>query len=141
MSNLSVFLAGNKDVEETTKVVISNRYKVKGKPVAWEIKPVDSDTDEMLRKECTKKIPVPGKRGQYTMDTDMDQYLIKLCVKCVVFPNLNDAELQDSYNVKSGELLLKKLLLPGELLELKAVVMEVNGFDVSVEDKIDEAKN
>ena len=141
MSNLSVFLAGNKDVEETTKVVISNRYKVKGKPVAWEIKPVDSDTDEMLRKECTKKTQVAGKRGQYTMDTDMDKYLSKLCVKCVVFPNLNDAELQDSYNVKSAETLLKKLLLPGEYLELKAVVMEVNGFDVSMEDRIDEAKN
>lgn len=141
MSSLSVFFAGNKDVEETTKVVISNRYKVKGKPVAWEIKPVDSDTDERLRKECTKKVPVPGKRGQYTMDTNTDQYLSKLCVKCVVFPNLNDADLQDSYKVKSGEELLKKLLLPGEYLELKAVVMEVNGFDVSMEDKVDEAKN
>ena len=141
MSNLSVFLAGNNAVAETTKVVISDRYKVKGKPVAWEIKPVDSDTDEMLRKECPKKTPVPGKRGQYTMDTDTDKYLTKLCVKCVVFPNLNDAELQDSYNVKSAETLLKKLLLPGEYLELKAVVMEVNGFDVSMEDRIDEAKN
>ena len=141
MSNLSVFLAGNNAVAETTKVVISDRYNVKGKPVSWEIKPVDSDTDEMLRKECTKKTPVPGKRGQYTMDTDTDKYLTKLCVKCVVFPNLNDAELQDSYNVKSAETLLKKLLLPGEYLELKAVVMEVNGFDVSMEDRIDEAKN
>ena len=141
MSNLSVFLAGNTNAVETTKVVISNRFKEKNKPVAWEIKPVDSATDEMLRKECTKKVPVPGKRGQYTMDTDTDKYLSKLCVKCVVFPNLNDAELQDSYKVKSGEALLQRLLLPGEYLELKAKVMEVNGFDVSMEDRIDEAKN
>lgn len=141
MSNLSIFFAGNNNVDETTKVVISERFKNKGKPVAWEIKPVDSDTDEMLRKECTKKVPVAGKRGQYTMETDTDKYMSKLCVKCVVFPNLNDADLQDSYKVKSGEALLGKLLLPGEYLELKAVVMEVNGFDVGMEDKIDEAKN
>jgi hypothetical protein len=141
MSNLSVFLAGNNVIEETTKVVVSNRYKADGKAVEWELKPVDSDTDEMLRKECTKKVPIAGKRGQYTMEHDSDKYMNKLCVKCVVFPNLNDAELQDSYKVKSAEALLKKLLLPGEYLELKAMVMEINGFDVSMEDRIDEAKN
>jgi hypothetical protein len=140
MSNLSVFLAGN-TVDETTKVVVSNRFKEKGKPVEWEIKAVDSDTDEMLRKECTKKVPIVGKRGQYTQETDTDKYLSKLCTHCVVFPNLNDAELQDSYKVKSADALLKKMLLPGEYMELKASVMEINGFDVSMEDKIDEAKN
>ena len=140
MSNLSVFLAGN-TVDETTKVVVSNRFKDKGKPVEWEIKAVDSDTDEMLRKECTKKVPIVGKRGQYTQDIDTDKYISKLCVQCVVFPNLNDAELQDSYKVKSADALLKKMLLPGEYMELKTMVMEINGFDVSMEEKIDEAKN
>ena len=141
MSEFAVFMAGNADKNETIKYVASKRFTVKGKPVAWEIKPIDSDLDEVLRKECTKKVPVPGKRGQFNQETDTDKYLGKMCVACTVYPNLNDAELQDSYGVKSADALLKKMLLPGEYTEYKAKVMEVNGYDMSMEELVDEAKN
>ena len=64
-----------------------------------------------------------------------------MCVACTVFPNLNDAELQDSYGVKTPDALLKKMLKPGEYTEYKAKVMEVNGYDMSMEELVDEAKN
>ena len=142
MSDFAVFMAGNAAKGDNVKYVASKRFAVKGKPVEWEIKAVDSDMDEAIRKECTKKVPVPGgKRGQYTQEVDTDKYISKMCVTCVVYPNLNDAELQDSYGVKSGEALLKKMLLPGEYIELKTKVMEVNGYDMSMEELVDEAKN
>ena len=47
----------------------------------------------------------------------------------------------DSYGVKSADALLKKMLLPGEYTEYKAKVMEVNGYDMSMEELVDEAKN
>ena len=141
MSNFAVFMAGNANKDETIKYVASKRYVEDGKPVEWEIKSIDSDLDETLRKECTRKVPVPGKRGQYNQETDMDKYLGKLCVTCTVYPNLNDAELQDFYGVKSADALLKKMLKPGEYTEYKAKVMEVNGFDMSMEELVDEAKN
>ena len=141
MSDFSIFMAGASAKKETVKYAASKRFAVKGKPVEWEIKPIDSDLDEALRKECTKKIPVPGKRGQFNQETDTDKYIGRLCVACTVYPNLNDAELQDSYGVKSAESLLKKMLLPGEYTEYKAKVMEVNGYDMSMEDLVDEAKN
>ena len=141
MSDFAVFMAGNADKNETVKYVASKRFAVKGKPVEWEIKSVDSDLDEAIRKECTKKVPVPGKRGQYTQEVDTDKYLAKLCVTCTVFPNLNDAELQNSYGVKDGVALLKKMLKPGEYTEYKTKVMEVNGYDMSMEDLVEEAKN
>lgn len=141
MSNFEVFMAGNANQTETVKFVASKRFAVKGKPVEWEIKPIDSELDETLRKECTKKVPIVGKRGQYNQETDTDKYTGKMCVACTVYPNLNDAELQDSYGVKDGVALLKKMLLPGEYMEYKAKVMEVNGYDMSMEDLVDEAKN
>jgi hypothetical protein len=140
MSDFSVFMAGNAVESETVKYVASKRFIVKGEPVEWEIKPIDSDLDEALRKECTKRVPT-GKRGQYNQETDTDKYIGKMCVACTVYPNLNDAELQDSYGVKDGVALLKKMLLPGEYTEYKAKVMEVNGYDMSMEDLVDEAKN
>lgn len=141
MSDFSVFMAGAKDVEETTKYVASKRFVENKKPVEWELKPISSSLDEAIRKECTKKVPVAGKRGQYTQEVDTDKYVGKLCVACTVYPNLNDAALQDSYGVKSGDELLKKMLLPGEYTEYKAKVMEVNGYDMSMEELVDEAKN
>ncbi len=141
MSDFSIFMAGNAAQAETVKYVASKRFGTKNKPVEWELKAIDSDTDELLRKECTKKVPVVGKRGQYTQDTDTDKYIAKMCAACTVYPNLNDAELQDSYGVKSADALLKKMLLPGEYTDYKAKVMEVNGYDMSMEDLVDEAKN
>ena len=66
MSDFSIFMAGNANVAESVKYVASKRFKdSKGSPAEWEIKPIDSDLDEALRKECTKKVPIPGKRGQF----------------------------------------------------------------------------
>ena len=141
MSNFAVFMAGNATKDETVKYVASTRFVEKGKPVVWEIKSIDSDLDEALRKECTKKVPVPGKRGQYNQETDTDKYIGKMCAACTVYPNLNDAELQDYYGVKSADALLKKMLKPGEYTEYKAKVMEVIGYVLSLEELVDEAKN
>ena len=141
MSDFSIFMAGNAAKTEVVKYVASKRFMNKGKPVEWELKAIDSDLDEAIRKECTKKVAVAGKRGQYNQETDIDKYISKMCVACTVYPNLNDAELQDSYGVKSGDALLKKMLLPGEYTDFKAKVMEVNGYDMSMEELVDEAKN
>ena len=141
MSNFAVFMTGNGAGDETVKYVASKRFVENGKPVEWEIKAIDSDLDETIRKECTKKVPVPGKRGQYNQETDTDKYLGKICVACTVYPNLNDAGLQDFYGVQGADALLKKMLKPGEYTEYKAKVMEVNGYDMSMEELVDEAKN
>ena len=141
MSNFSVFMAGNATKAETVKYVASKRFAIDGEPVEWELQSIDSDLDEAIRKECTKKVPISGKRGQYTMETDTDKYINKMCAACTIYPNLNDAELQDSYGVKSGDALLKKMLLPGEYTEFKTKVMEINGFNMSMEELVDEAKN
>jgi hypothetical protein len=142
MSNLSAFLAQNAAKDEKIKYVASKRFVGQDKkPVEWEIKSVTSAEDETIRKACTKKVPVPGKRGQFTQETDYNQYLGKLAAACTLFPNLNDVELQNSYGVMGADALLKTMLKPGEYADYLAQVQEVNGFDTSMEELVDEAKN
>ena len=141
MSNFAVFMAGATAKNETVKYPASKRFTENGKVVEWELKAIDSELDELIRKECTRKVAVPGKRGQYTQETDTDKYIGKLCVACTVYPDLNDAELQDAFGVKGADALLKKMLKPGEYTEYKTKVMEVNGYDMSMEELVDEAKN
>lgn len=146
MSNFEVFMTGSVNEEEIIEYVASKRFAdKKGKPIPWKIKAIDADLDEAIKKECTKRVPVTaanGRRtGQYTNETDTDKYIGKLCVACTVYPNLNDAELQDFYKVKSSDALLKKMLRAGEYTEYKAKVMEINGYDMSIDELVDEAKN
>lgn len=140
--SLTAFLAENAEKIANVKCVVSERFKdAEGKPVPWEIKAITSAEDEGLRKACTKRVQAPGKKYQYQRETDYDMYLGKLAAACTVFPNLKDAELQNSYHVMGEEELLKKMLTAGEYAEYLVKVQKVCGFDQDFEDLVDEAKN
>lgn len=142
MSNLSAFLSQNALKVENAKYVVSKRFLDENKrPIEWEICGITSEEDEELRKSCTRKVPVPGKRNHFVPETDYNAYLGKLASRCTVFPNLNDAELQNSYGVMGADALLKVMLTPGEYADYIAKVQEVNGFESSMEELVEEAKN
>ena len=142
MGELSCFFAQNAVKVDNVRYVVSNRFiGANKKPMEWEVQAITSTEDEALRKECTKRVPVVGKKGQYTQETDYNQYLGKLAAKCTVFPNLNDKELQDSYRVMGGDLLLKAMLTAGEYAGYLERIQQINGFDATMEDLEEEAKN
>ena len=140
--NLSAFLAENAFSVENVKFAASKRFMGDdGKPMLWEIKTITGTEDEALRKSCAKRVPIPGKKNQYQKETDYDMYLGKLAVACTVFPDLNNKELQDSYKVMGADVLLKTMLTPGEYAEYLTKIQEVCGFDTTMQDEVDEAKN
>lgn len=140
--DLKAFLKGNAVEQENVKFIASKRFVGEDKePMEWEIKAITSQKAEDLQKACTRNIPVPGRKGQFTKDVDYGAYAAKLAVECTVFPNLNDKELQDSYKVMGGEALLKTMLLPGEYTDYLDKVQEINGFGKDINDLVDEAKN
>ncbi len=142
MSNLRAFLAENAVKTETIKYGASKRFLDEdGKPILWEIACITSSEDEALRKDSTKRVPIPGKRNQFTQELDVNLYLGRLASKCTQFPNLNDSELQNSYGVMGADALLKTMLTPGEYADYLLKVQEVNGFDTTFEEQVDEAKN
>lgn len=138
MNNLKAFL--NPVKEENIKFVVSNRFvDDTGKPIEWEIKSINSEVDEALRKACI--IKKPYKKGAESHETDVEKYMAMLAAKCTVFPNLLDKELQDAYNVMGAEKLLKVMLKPGEYAGYIQKIQEINGFNQSMDELIDEAKN
>ena len=141
MSNLTAFLAQNAMKVENEKYVASKRFVDEGKPIEWEICGITGEEDEALRKACTKRMPVPGKRNMYTPETDFPLYVARLVTKCVVYPNLNDVDVQNSYGVMGAEALVKAMLTPGEYADLGAKIQEINGFNVPLDEAVDEAKN
>lgn len=159
MSNLTAFLAQNALKADIEKHVVSKRFvepvidegtgkqkldkkgKPETKPIEWEVGAIDSTEDDALRKSHTKRLPVPGKKNLFQPTTDYPSYLASLAVKCTIFPNLHDVELQKSYGVMGAEALLKTMLLSGEYAEYLNIVQKVNLFDVEMEEVVEEAKN
>ena len=139
---LSGFLAQNALPVEKIKFVVSKRFLGEdNQPISWEIKAITGTEDEALRRSCAKRVPVPGKKNQYQRETDFDLYLGNLAVACTFYPDLNNKELQDSYKVMGAETLLKTMLTPGEYAEYVGKIQEVCGFDTSLQEEVDEAKN
>jgi hypothetical protein len=140
MSDLSLFFAQNAVTETTEDFVVSQRFKDKdGKPANWKLRSITEEENQALRKAATKR--TKGKYGQYTSETDTNEYLAKLVTSTVVFPDLKNAELQKSYGVLGAEVLLRKMLLPGEFSGLLEKAQALNGFDLDINDQIAEVKN
>lgn len=143
MSNLSLFLKKNKRVRENafyaaTKSILDET----GEPVKWEIRPLTTAEDEALRESCTYDAPIPGKKGQFRTKIDVNAYMNKQMCAAIVFPDLNNAELQDSYEVKTPEDLLKEMVDdPSEYADLRSFIQELSGFDKELADEVEEAKN
>lgn len=141
MSNLSYFLAGNAEKRENKRVVISTRFHdEKGNPILWEIRSISSAEDEAIRKTCIKNVPIVGKRNQFRPDFDANTYIAKLVTASVVYPDLNDAELQNSYGVMGAEALVKAMLYNDEFDKLTDEVMSVTDAP-NINDLVEEAKN
>lgn len=141
VSNLSSFLSQNAIKVDNTKLVVSKRFVENGKPVEWEVRALTAGEDEEIRKSATRKVPVPGRRGQFQPETDINLYLAKMAAACTVFPNLMDAELQDSYKVKTPEDLLRSMLTSGEYAEYLQTIQSMNGYDASMDEMVEDAKN
>lgn len=107
-----------------------------GKPLQWELKPIKSRDLDALRAECT-----------WTDDDGVDhfreeQFTAKMYASAVVFPDLRNAELQDSYGVTSPEDLLYELIDDaGEWTAFQTKVNNMNGFGETMDDRVTEAKN
>lgn len=143
MSQFRLFMKQNKQPRENVKYpAVSSLRDENGEPLEWELRPVTSKENDLIRDECTAEIPVAGKPNLYRPKLNASLYLRKLIAASVVFPDLYDAELQDSYGVKSPEELLCAMVdRPGEYGELAAFVQKLNGFDISLEEKAEQAKN
>lgn len=143
MSDFSDFLAENKVKCENVKYVASKRFidKETGKPKEWELKTIGVALNEELQKQSKRKVALPGKSGRYQVEIDESKYQALIVTNCVVYPDLNNKQLQDSYGVMGAEDLVKAMLNIGEYSDLAKECLRINGFDVGMDELIEEAKN
>ncbi|MBQ8002918.1 MAG: hypothetical protein IJ297_05690 [Clostridia bacterium] len=137
MEGLKLFLKENRVKRENVFYSPAEDMRdEKGDKIQWEIRHITTSEDEQIREDCIREAHGKGIRVDYNL------YLKKLCAASVVYPPLYNARLQDSYGVKTPEDLLIELLdNPGEYQEFVKFVQRINGFDVTMAERVEKAKN
>ena len=143
MSNFNRFMKSNKIVKEnTTFAATKSLVDEEGNPLKWTIKPLTTAENEDIRDSCMMEVPVTGKPNMFRPKLNTSKYIAKMVAASIAEPNLYDKDLQDSYGVMTPEDLLKQMIDdPGEYNDLVAFVQEYNGFNTTLDDKVEEAKN
>ena len=139
--SLSAFMRPNVAEIKNASFAPSPRFVGEdGKPVEWEIRCISADEYAKIRSDCFIQERVPGKKNQMTQRLDIYAFQTRVAARCTVFPDLTNAELQDSWGVTKPEDLVGAMLIGGEFEDYIAEVLRVNGFK-SESELVDEAKN
>ena len=135
MNTFDLFLKENRKERQCYYAEVCKDIKdEKGNIVKWKFTPLTTREEEEIREEATETV-------NGNLKLNMTKYIEKLITASVIYPNLYDATLQDSYNCKTPESLLKAIVnIPGEYSDLARLVQEKNGFS-SLREDIEKAKN
>ena len=136
MNSFNLFMKENKILRKNRFYPATSSLRDEnGKALMWELKAVSTKENEEIQNDCIIK-----SKDDYQFD--YPRYLCKLICASVIYPNLNDKNLQDSYGCLTPEELIKEMInAPGEYKSLCEEVQNLCGFNESLENKVKCAKN
>ncbi|WP_101772327.1 phage tail assembly chaperone [Peptostreptococcus faecalis] len=135
MSKFQAFLKGNVKRIETKNIVVSEAFKDEnGENIPFVIKTMQNNLWQQLRDKNTST----DEKG----NTKVDAYSLArdVIAESVHYPDLKDAELQESYDALGEKELIDKMLLVGEVEMFFQKICEFNGFK-EIPEKVEEVKN
>ena len=140
MSKLSEFLRDNSDIAtKEVEVAISPRFVDKdGNLLKFKIRPMTNDEFSAYQKKCTS-ININGRKRETSFDGGKFNSLV--IINQCLDPDFKDANFIKELGVMTPEQAINKVLLAGEIVELSNQITSISGFDVDINDKIEEAKN
>jgi len=68
---------------------------------------------------------------------DIERFNVALIKKATISPDWSDKRLLEKYNVLSGEDVIRKVLLAGEIIEIADIILDLSGFN----EEFEEVKN
>ena len=140
---LKSFFAENIKPVEHERVQISDRIidEETGEPEFWEVRAVSAGELDAIQKRATKLQRV-GKTDRYEKVTDEDEVGLLTLAACVVYPDLRNLDLQNSFGAKSPEEVLNNMLTIGERQKLIRVCNRLNSMnEQDIDSAIEQSKN
>ncbi len=133
------FMFQNAVKVENEKYVASERFLGEdGQPMEWELRTLTKIEEEEIMRSCYR---MTEKGGKTYNEFDDILFTGKVVASSVVYPELNNRELQDSYRAMTNDQLLKTMLTSGEYLRLQVKLNVMGSRKVTLNDKVEQAKN
>ena len=116
--NLKAFMAESAIQYKEVDYVASERFiDEKNNPIPWKLRILTETELSKLKAQCKKRVTNPKTQQSY-IETDSSKLADLMIENSVIYPNLNNAQLQDSYGAVGAIDLAKKMLIPGEYNDL-----------------------
>ncbi len=137
MSLQSFYRENAIQADTVTEVTVSDRFlDAEGKPIKWQLKALPPKRFMVL----TSGMVSITKKGDVDLSA-MDDATFQLVAETVVYPNLRDAELQNSYGVMGVIDLINEMLTTKEFQLLSKKVNELHQNDKDLDELVNEVKN
>ncbi|HLR92405.1 MAG TPA: hypothetical protein VK048_05030 [Atopostipes sp.] len=139
--DLSFFMPGKAEQVEVVEAPISQRFKdAKGKIIPFQFKPITTDRVDELEKFHTK--PVIKGNKKVGERVDQARFMAHIAVESTIYPNFKDEKMRKAYKSEDPIEIAKKVLnVVGEYTNWMSKASEVNGFEDSLDDLEEIAKN
>lgn len=133
MSNFKAFM------KESVRQAEPEELKLERFSEPIKLRPLTSAESDTINDRCFKN--KPGKKGRQERVFDPVAYNRGISVASIVYPDLNDTELQESYGVRGAEKLFGAMFWVGEASQISEKVSEISGLEDTLEDEVEEVKN
>lgn len=135
MSTLQDFLNANPVDDLTEEVVVSDRFKDRdGNVLKFKIKVMTNAKFNELRRRATKQ---KGRKIEF----DPNAFQLGIVIEHTLEPDFKNDESLKKLGCTTPDQYVEKVLLPGEIVELASQIQKLSGFDVEMEELVEEVKN
>ena len=90
--------------------------------------------------ESIRKASMDTRKGR-KVEFDAQRFNIKTVIDHTVVPDFKDADSIQKLGCRTPEEYVQRVLLAGEVATLASEIQKLSGFDVEMEDLVEEAKN
>ncbi|TCM93136.1 XkdN-like tail assembly chaperone [Paenibacillus sp. BK033] len=134
--NLQEFLNNHPVDNLTEEIIVSPRFKdADGLPLKFTIKAMTSQEFEEIRKSATEI-----RKGR-KVEFDAQKFNLRAVINHTIVPDFKDAASIQKLGCRTPDEYVQKVLLAGEMSTIVSKIQELSGFDVGMNELIDEAKN
>lgn len=143
VNDLSFFLPSAAEEVEEVERLVSKRFKDgKGKLIPFRFKPITTSRIDELEKFHTEPIYKGSRRRKVGEQVNQSRFMASIAVESTIYPNFKAADLRKAYGEQDPIEVAKKMLhVGGEYSTWLQIANEINGFDDSIEELEEAAKN
>lgn len=129
MSRLDDFL-NFQDVDTmTSEIYINERLGI------FKVKPLTTTKHNEFRNRCLTK----NKKGEIT--TDLNKFNLLVITEQTVEPDLSNADFLAKVGCQTAREFVERKFLSGEVQSIASKILEISGFNIDINEQVEEAKN